>query len=143
MLTLKKLLVAFDGSEYAMKAFDYALELSNLSPEPTHEIFVLSVAQPPEPADIVEVDAIIDAATEHYEELFKELRQKAAAANVKLTTEVAVGHPAEQIVHYADEKGCEMVIMGHRGKSLMDRWRIGSISKRVITYAHCTVTIVR
>jgi nucleotide-binding universal stress UspA family protein len=143
MLTLKKLLVAFDGSPYAMKAFDYALELSNLSPEPSHEIYVLSVVQVPEPADLVEMDAIIDAATEHYEDFFKELRQKGAAANVPINTEVAVGHPADQIVHYAAEKGCDMVIMGHRGKSLMERWKVGSVTKRVTTYAPCTVTIVR
>ena len=143
MLTLKKLLVAFDGSPYSMKAFDYALELSNLSPEPSHEIYVISVVQPPEPADLVEMDAIIDAANEHYEEMFKELRQKGAAANVPVTTEVAVGHPADQIVHYAAEKGCDMVIMGHRGKSLMERWKIGSVSKRVVTYAPCTVTVVK
>jgi len=143
MLTLKKLLVAFDGSEYSMKAFDFALELSNLSPEPTHEIYVIAVAQPPEPADIVEVDAIIDAAREHYEELFKELQRKAREANVPVATEVTVGHPAQQIVHYADEKGCEMIIMGHRGKTLMERWKIGSVSKRVTSYANCSVTIVK
>ena len=143
MLTLKKLLVAFDGSEYSIKAFDFALELSNLSPEPSHEIYVLSVAQPPEPADLVEVDAIIDAAREHYEELFSDLRRKGREANVPVITEVAVGHPAQQIVHYADEKGCDMVILGHRGKSLMERWKIGSVSKRVTSYAPCTVTIVK
>jgi nucleotide-binding universal stress UspA family protein len=143
MLTLKKLLVAFDGSPYSMKAFDFALELSNLSPVPSHDIIVLPVVQVPEPADLVEVDAIIDTATQHYEDMFKELRQKGVAANVPITTEIAVGHPADQIVHYADEKGCDMVILGHRGKSLMDRWKLGSVSKRVTSYAPCTVTIVR
>jgi nucleotide-binding universal stress UspA family protein len=143
MLNLKKLLVAFDGSPSSGKAFDFALELSNLCPGPSHEIYVLSVIQPPEPADLVEVDAIIDAATEHYENMFKELRQKAVVANVPITTEVAVGHPADQIVHYAAEKGCDMVILGHRGKSRMEKWLIGSVSKRVTTYAPCTVTIVR
>jgi nucleotide-binding universal stress UspA family protein len=97
----------------------------------------------PEPADLVEMDAIIDAATEHYEEMFRELRQKGVAANVPVTTEVAVGHPADQIVHYAAEKDCDMVILGHRGKSRMEKWLIGSVSKRVTTYAPCTVTIVR
>lgn len=143
MLTLKKLLVAFDGSPYSMKAFDFALELSNLSPEPSHEIYVLSVVHLPEPADMVELDSIIDAATDHYEVMFMELRQKGEAANVPITTEVAVGHPADQIVHYAAERGCDMVILGHRGKSLMERWKLGSVSKRVTSYAHCTVTIVR
>ncbi|HTP67198.1 MAG TPA: universal stress protein [Geobacteraceae bacterium] len=143
MLTLKKLLVAFDGSPSSYKAFDFALEMSNLCRGASHEIFVLAVAQPPEPADIVEMDAIIDAATEHYEELFKELRQKAAAAGDIVTTEIAVGHPADQIVHYAAEKGCDMILIGQRGKSRMEQWLLGSVSKRVAAYAHCTVTIVK
>jgi len=143
MLTLKKLLVAFDGSPSSYKAFDFALEMSNLCRGASHEIFVLAVAQPPEPADIVEMDAIIDAATEHYEELFKELRQKAVAAGDIVTTEIAVGHPADQIVHYAAEKGCDMILIGQRGKSRMEQWLLGSVSKRVAAYAHCTVTIVK
>ena len=35
-----------------------------MCPEAAAEIIVLSVAQPPEPEDIVEVDAVIDSATQ-------------------------------------------------------------------------------
>jgi nucleotide-binding universal stress UspA family protein len=143
MLTLKKLLVAFDGSPSSYKAFDYALEMSNLCKAASHEIYVLAVVQPPEPADLVEMDAIIDAATEHYEELFRGLSEKALAAGDILTTEVAVGHPADQIVHYAAEKNCDLILIGQRGKSKMEQWLLGSVSKRVASYAHCTVTIVK
>lgn len=143
MLALKKLLVAFDGSPSSYKAFDTALEMSNLCQGASHEIYVLAIVQPPEPADIVEIDAIIDAATEHYEELFKGLREKAVAAGDILTTEVLAGHPADQIVHYAVEKGCDMILMGQRGKSKMEQWLLGSVSKRVASYAHCSVLIVK
>jgi nucleotide-binding universal stress UspA family protein len=143
MLKLKKLLVAFDGSPSSYKAFDFALEMSSLYQGGSHEILVLSVIQPPEPADIVEMDAFIDAGTEQYEELFRGLRQKAAAAGAIVTTEIAIGHPADQIVSYADGRGCDMVIMGHRGKSTMERWLIGSVSKRVVSYAPCTVIVVK
>jgi nucleotide-binding universal stress UspA family protein len=34
-------------------------------------------------------------------------------------------------------------VLGHRGKSLFERWRLGSVSKQVIHYAHCAVTVVR
>lgn len=143
MLPLKKLLVAFDGSPSSYKAFDYALEMSNLCQGASHEIHVLAVAQPPEPADLVEMDAIIEAATEHYEELFKGLREKAVAAGDILTTEVLVGHPADQIVHYAAEKECDLILIGQRGKSKVEHWLLGSVSKRVAAHAHCTVTIVK
>jgi len=143
MLALKKLLVAFDGSPSSYKAFDTALEMSNICQGASHEIYVLAVVQPPEPADIVEIDAIIDAATEHYEELFKGLCEKAVSAGDILTTEVAVGHPADQVVHYAVEKGCDMILIGQRGKSRVEQWLLGSVSKRVASYAHCSVMIVK
>ncbi len=139
---LSRILVAFDGSEQSYKAFDFALEMSRLCTA-SPELTVLSVAQPPEPADIVEVDAIIDSATQHYEELFKGLREKARAKNLEIRTDIVVGHPADQIIKYAGEKKSDMIIVGQRGKSKIANWLLGSVSKRISTYAPCTVTIVK
>lgn len=140
---LKKILVAFDGSEKSYDAFNFALEMSKLCPGAAPEIIVLSVAQPPEPADIVEVEAIIDNATQYYEELFKILRDKAKEKNLEIKTVVVVGHPADQIIRYAKENNCDMVVLGQKGKSKIESWLLGSVSKRVATYAPCTVTIVK
>lgn len=140
---LKKILVAFDGSEKSYDAFNFALEMSKLCPGAAPDIIVLSVAQPPEPADIVEVEAIIDSATQYYEELFKILRDKAREKNLEIKTEVVVGHPADQIIRYAKENNCDMVVLGQKGKSRIESWLLGSVSKRVATYAPCTVTIVK
>ncbi|MGO9377219.1 MAG: universal stress protein [Dissulfurispiraceae bacterium] len=140
---LKKILVAFDGSEQSYQAFDFALDMAKTCPEAAANIIVLSVAQPPEPIDIVEMDAIIDSATQHYEDLFKGLRDKAKERNFEIKTEIAIGHPADQIIRYASENVCDMVVMGQRGKSKIERWMLGSVSKRVATHAACTVIIVK
>jgi nucleotide-binding universal stress UspA family protein len=140
---LNKMLVAFDGSEQSYKAFEFTLEIARLCAGASPEITVVSVAQPPEPADIVEVDAIIDSATQHYEELFKVLREKARGRNLEIKTEVLVGHPADQLVKYAADKKSDLIIMGQRGKSKIANWLLGSVSKRVSSYAPCTVTIVK
>jgi len=143
MPMIRKIVVAFDGSEQSRKAFDFTLELTKLCPDAAPEVIVISVAQPPEPIDIVEMDAVIDSATQHYEELFKELKDKAKERHIEIKTEVIVGHPADQIVRYAKEKNADMVVMGQKGKSKIENWLLGSISKRVSTYAPCTVTIVK
>ena len=140
---VKKILVAFDGSEQSYQAFDFALDMSKMCPGAAVNIIVLSVAQPPEPIDIVEMDAMIDNATRHYEDLFKGLREKAKERNYEIQTEVAIGHPADQIIRYAYENACDMVVMGQRGKSTIERWMLGSVSKRVATHAACTVIIVK
>jgi nucleotide-binding universal stress UspA family protein len=58
-------------------------------------------------------------------------------------TEVAVGHPAEQIIHKAEMMKADLVILGRRGTSLFEKWILGSVSERVLRYAHCPVMVVR
>ena len=137
---IKKLLVAYDGSEQAGKAFDFALDIAS---KHSADIIVLSVVRPPEPPEAVEMEAVLENATDYYEEQFTALKEKARDQGIVPRFEVRVGHPADQIVHTANEESVDMIVMGHRGKSLVQRWLLGSVSKRVLSYAHCTVSIVR
>jgi nucleotide-binding universal stress UspA family protein len=57
--------------------------------------------------------------------------------------QVKVGHPAEQLVRLAEAEQVDVIVMGHRGETLLQRWLLGSVAKRVLSYAHCTVIIVR
>lgn len=140
---LKKILVAFDGSEESTKAFEFALKLLDEFKSKDKELVLLSVAQPPEPADIVEVKAVIDSATEYYKREFEKILKLSEVHNVQVKTDIAVGHPADQIVRYASENSFDMIIMGQRGMSKIERWLLGSISRRVATYAQCPVVIVK
>src|SRR5271169_2109697 len=110
----KHLLVAFDASPSAQKALDFAVELGRLL---NADLYVLAVARPPEPADDVETEAIIENAKEYFEAQFAAASEKVKAAGVKAEFEVAVGHPAEQIVHYAEKRGIDHIVMGHRGNT--------------------------
>ena len=140
---MKKILIAFDGSEQSYQAFDFALDMAKMCPGAAINIFVLSVLQPPEPIDLVEMDAIIENATEHYEELFKVLRERAKKRDIEINTDIAIGHPADQVVRYAAEHACDMIIVGQRGKSKIESWLLGSVSKRVASHSLCTVIIVK
>jgi nucleotide-binding universal stress UspA family protein len=62
---------------------------------------------------------------------------------VEIKAEVVVGHPADQIVRYAADNNCDMIVLGHRGRSKIADWLLGSVSKRVSSYSPCTVTIVK
>lgn len=142
---MKKILVAFDGSPQSYKAFDFAMDMVGLCSQAKdlHEIVVVSVAQPPELSEIVEMEAVIDKANEYYKALHEELKKKAQERNLQVKTEILVGHPADQLVRYANENMADMVVMGQRGKSGISGWLMGSVSKRVTTYAPCTVVVVK
>jgi len=60
---------------------------------------------------------------------------KAAAGDIQAHFEVKVGHPAEQMVIYAEGHGIDHIVVGHRGHSVFERRLIGSVARRVIAYA--------
>ncbi len=137
---INKLLVAYDGSKQAEKAFQFALDMAS---KYSAKMLVLAVARPPEPPVLVEMEAALDSAAQYYQEHFKRLNEQVAASGVEAVFEVKVGHPAEQIVQMAKVKQADAIVMGHRGETLMQRWLLGSVAKRVLSYAHCMVIIVR
>jgi nucleotide-binding universal stress UspA family protein len=104
---------------------------------------VLSVARPTEPPVNVEIQAVLEHATEYFKSHFEQMKTRASAAGVSPSFEVRVGHPAEQIVHMAREIEADAIVMGHRGESLLQKWLLGSVARKVLSYAHCTVIIVR
>jgi nucleotide-binding universal stress UspA family protein len=137
---ITRILVAYDGSEPANRAFDFAVDLAG---KYQASLTALAVARPPEIGSDVETEAIVENSLKHYRRLLTQLQQRAASEKIDVTLEVRVGHPAEQIIDYAEQHRIDAIVMGHRGRTFLERWRLGSISQRVLQYAHCPVIIVR
>jgi nucleotide-binding universal stress UspA family protein len=136
----RKILVGYDGSPQSEKAADVALSLAQCVDA---TVLVFAVARPPEPATSVELEAVLDDAREHYEKGFKKIVERAKSHDIDLQTAIAVGHPAEQIVHRAETEHVDLIILGRRGMSMFEKWLLGSISERVLRYAHCPVMVIR
>jgi nucleotide-binding universal stress UspA family protein len=136
----RRILVGYDGSKAGRKAFDSALALAQRD---AAELYVLAVARPPEIGDDVESEAIIENSRSYHKELLEPLQRVAAEAKVKGHFEVAVGHPAEQIIYHADREQVDLIVVGDRGRSKFVRLLLGSVSKQVVQYAGRAVLVVR
>jgi len=136
----KRILVGFDGSPFAEHAFDMALNLAALAGA---RLAVVSVATLPEPPGEVETKAALESATEHYEAAYENLRRRAEGRGLTLETRILVGHPAEQIIRLAASTQVDLIVVGHRGRSRISEWVSGSVSKRVVNHAPCSVLVVR
>jgi len=136
----RKILVGYDGSAPGKKAFDAALELAARHGA---ELHVLTVARPPEIGDDVETEAVIENSRRYHHGLLASLRPAVAAKGVKAHYEVAVGHPAEQIIYHADQNEVDLIVVGDRGRSKFTRLLLGSVSKQVVQYAERAVMVVR
>jgi nucleotide-binding universal stress UspA family protein len=136
----KSILIGFDGSSQSEKATEIGLSLAHSLDS---KVLLFAVARPPEPATMVELSAMLDDAREHFEEKFKKVERRAKDLEVELETDIAVGHPVEQIVHRAEADRVDLIVLGRRGMSRFEKMIVGSTSEKVLRYAHCPVMVVR
>jgi nucleotide-binding universal stress UspA family protein len=135
-----KILLAYDESEPAKKAFDRCLEMATCFKA---ELAIVTVIRPPEFAEDVETEAILENARHHFDQKLAELQLRARTAGISPAIHLRVGHPAEQIIAAADEWQADLIVTGHRGQGLFERWLLGSVSRLVIAYARCAVLVIR
>lgn len=135
---MNRILVGFDGSEAATTAVGFAADLAD---HYGAELHLVTVIQLPEIADDIETEAILERSETAADGLLKVA--SAGLPDIQLVTATKVGHPAEQLLRHADDNDIDHIVLGHRGRSFFDRWLLGSVSRRVVAYASCTVTITR
>jgi nucleotide-binding universal stress UspA family protein len=137
---ISKILLAYDGSDSAEDAFAFAVDLAG---QYHAELHVLAVARPPDFAEDVETEAIIEHSRKHYVNALSPLKSRLAKTSLAAYFDIAVGHPAVQILRYAEQHRIDHIVVGHRGHTIFEHWLIGSVARQIIAHAHCAVTVVR
>lgn len=65
------------------------------------------------------------------------------ARGIKVQTEVLLGNPAEEIAFYAENKGCDLIVMASHGRSGPSRWAHGSVADKVFRASCVPILMVR
>ena len=136
------ILVAYDGSEPAQQAVEYAVR-----EHPGEELLLLRVVEL--------ADGYTDASISLFQETLKERRNEAAAElsedvlelldpeTVDFDTETVVGDPAREIVEFAEDHDIDHVIVGSHGRQGVSRVLLGSVAEKIVRRAPVPVTVVR
>lgn len=136
---METILLAYDDSPQAQKAFDQALEMAKRY---AAKLLVLSVVRLPDPPEDLETEALIESGRSHFHKLHRQLKEKLDQAKVQSEFVIAAGHPAEQILYNAERHGATLIVVGRRGHSTLARWLMGSITRQVMDHAKCSVLVV-
>lgn len=139
----KKILIATDGSEYTKNSIDYGLELAKNTQAELHVLYVIDTA--------AFASIPMDAAWESMYELLKKegdeatryAAEKAEAEGLTVEKLTVEGHPAEEIIKYAEKNSVNIIVMGTLGKSGLDRFLLGSVAEKVVRASKIPVLIVR
>lgn len=139
-----RILVPTDGSEVAQSAAEMALELAKTHEATLHVLFV--VDQPRAVAGTGEgfsgIDNLLDALEEEGHRATGEIVDQARENGVETTAAVRRGNPREDILTYASEQGIDLIVMGTRGRTGVQRALLGSVTEAVVRHSEMPVLTV-
>ncbi len=138
----KKILVGIDGSPQGDKAFAFALDLARQTDGDLLCCAVVYGAEI-EMAEASEREALVARRRRRISEHLRKLAESAVGQGSAPIRHVLEGHPVEQLLALADREQVDHIVVGHRSKGLFERLLMGSVAKRVVDFARCTVTVVR
>ncbi|QXJ31168.1 universal stress protein [Saccharolobus shibatae] len=139
---MKRILVGYDGSENAERALDFAIELASKF---SARLFVVEVIDltlfynsgilpPLEATKSLEEKAKKDV---------KKAIEKAKSKGVDAEGITLEGDPAHSILEFAKDNQIDVIVIGSRGLSKVQRIFLGSVSNKIVQESKIPVIVVK
>lgn len=152
---LFRVLLAVDGSYPARRALDFLPSLG--LPSDTRLTLAHVVAEPLEPwvagdagftggnygAMVMLQKRARAALRKKGKRILEEAAARARKTFRRVERVMVEGHPAGQLLRLAESRGADLVVLGRRGLSKLERFLMGSVSQKVSVYAPCSTLIVK
>ena len=144
---MKKVVVAIDGSEASKGVVDYAIHYANVEKEAEmlflHVISILdqkpvfygegTAYMPPSDAEV----------KKEFEDFINKRIELAGMTIPKMSIHIRTGRDYDQIVSFAEKENADIIMIGHRGLSGVERFFLGSVAAKVVSRAPCSVYVHR
>ena len=141
-----KILVGLDGSEYSLKALDFATDLAKKYQSQLVLVHVVMrqiyAINPPE-AGVLAGTAIVRELEEDGKAILAKGEETAKAKGIPVETRLKQGVPAEELLRAAVDEKADLIVLGSRGLSQVRAFFLGSVSDKVSHHAKCPALIVR
>jgi nucleotide-binding universal stress UspA family protein len=139
------LLIPVDGSDYSLKAVDYAASRARESKSPI-EVHLLNVQM-----QIASVNVKLFVSAESLESYYRDEGNRALEAplaraknaGLNVTPHIGVGDPAKIIMDYANEKTADEIVMGSHGRGALSGALLGSVAQKVVHLSSLPVVLVK
>jgi nucleotide-binding universal stress UspA family protein len=134
----RKILVAVDGSQHARAALDLAADLAQ-----RYQASLCVLHAFPHVSDLLgtpQYESLLAARSMIGQQLLESAHTQ-VGDTVVVETHLIEGPPAPAILRVAQEEGCDLIVIGSRGRGQIAGILLGSVSSTVAQRAHCPVLI--
>ena len=141
-----QVVVGFDLSHSGKSALYRALALATRAPwHVLHFVCVVDphFAFPALPTKKIDLEYATRVQEAVSAGILQELEAAKASGRVHYFVHAPIGKPAEEILRLAQSVGADLIVVGSKGLTGIERAVLGSVSERVVREAGCSVEVVR
>lgn len=145
-----KILLAIDKSGYKDKATAYAITLAKSLGAEVIVLHVIGSSSLGATRDVLgyyrggKLKAYQDALKKDAEKLLDKVVELGEKDGVTIHSEVIVGSPVKKvIIDYAKKQKVDLIVIGAKGMTGIEKFVLGGVAHAVVSYAHCPVLAVR
>ncbi len=149
LVQMKKMLIAYDGSDASKKAIELIKKCANKEDEITlltvvpaelaESSFTKMLLPTIDLSGIVKSGSFKDKARESLSKIVKDFENYVSKVNIV----VEDGDPADEILITAKKENADIIIVGYKGYGKEGRFLIGSVTDKIVRHATISVLVVR
>ncbi|UWG48529.1 Nucleotide-binding protein, UspA family [Halanaeroarchaeum sp. HSR-CO] len=138
-----RILVPTDGSDATERAVVEAVDLAAAHDATIHALYVVNTASFASIPTESSVEGVSEMLEREGDAALDAVEGAANERGVPVERVQLDGSPAREIVRYAEQSNCDLVVMGTHGRGGIDRLLLGSVAERVVRSSTVPVLTVR
>ena len=139
-------MVGVDGSPFADRALNYAIDLAKKYGGKltiVHVILRRFYAVTPSEAGVLATTVFVKEIEAEGREVIRKTEEFMKDQGVQYECKLLQGVPAEEIVKAAKAEKAELIVVGSKGLTMVKAFLLGSVSDKVSHYAKCPILIIK
>lgn len=144
--SIERILVPIDGSSYSIKAAKYAVEIAKDQKAQLYCIYVLDRLPYGLEACGSGIEECLKFLEDQAHSWFNKIESIAKSEGVRTAKfEIIKDFRSiiDSIINYSTSNAIDLIVIGTRGRTGLQRLLLGSIANGVSQHAHCSVLLVR
>lgn len=140
---INRVVVAVETSDFSMMVMVRASAIAIAFSAEIHLISVVALPKLVASEADVGIEELRINEKEFREHQKKLIDEYLIGRNLHIETRVLHGDPSDKIINYANEIGADLIVMGSKTYTRIQRFFLGGVSERVLRDAKCSVLIAR
>jgi nucleotide-binding universal stress UspA family protein len=141
-VTFKKIMIATDGSVCSRIAASKGIELARLSGGTVYAVYVVSTEYFSSMAVDFDWERMHEALKKEGFRAVNSVKGIGELEKVNVKCILLEGHPAAELLRYAEEEKMDLIVMGTLGRTGIDRLLLGSAAENVVRHSKVPVMVV-